>query len=312
MSETITVTNVGPIERAEIRLDPKGGVTVLRGFNGSGKDHAIEAIARALGGKHSPPCSDGAAKGLIEGLGIRVSLGKVSRRTGECVAVSLTGKFDLSEFVEPREKDPEAADRKRIKALLAIRGVGPDESKFRPMVPESVGPLSIKVTDAPDLVEQARLAKAWLESESRRVADKATKEEGHAAACRESAEGVDLSGESDGDKLQGALEAALREESALEARQDAAERAAEAADEAQTAIERAKAEYTGPSAAEADVKYLQALTLQDEQAAEVAALHAKLQAAGEELGKRGRDAERAEHRLLSQCPRKPSPRPAKP
>jgi hypothetical protein len=256
MSTTITTENVGPITRLEIPVDPEGGVTVLRGHNGAGKDTAIEAVARALGGKGGLQRADGATRGVVEGLGVRLTIGKVTRTSGQCEAVSLTGKFDLAEFVEPPVKDPEAADRARIKSLLGIRGVKADVERFRdlPGDPETLKAIlrADDVAGASDLVVQAQRVKGYLEREARGAEEEANRYDGKAAACRETVQAVDLTGEADGAALQARLEEALERSGALQQQRTVAAAAEKAAAEAQKRLEDAKVSYSGRTLKDAE------------------------------------------------------------
>ena len=78
----ITLENVGPIERLSIPL-PEAGVVVLRGRNGVGKSHALQAVDSLVGGRGRPPCRDGARRAVVEGFGARITISRSLRRTGE-------------------------------------------------------------------------------------------------------------------------------------------------------------------------------------------------------------------------------------
>ena len=253
-TETIVIENVGAIKRLEIPVDPKGGVTVLHGRNGCGKDTGLGAVSRGLGGKQTVERSDGADKGTLEGFGVRLTIGKSTRSKGLCQALSLTGTLDLAEFVDPPVKDPAAADRTRIKALLALRGVQADAGLFHDL---GAGEAVAQILAAPavrlatDLVDQARQVKAAMQEAARVAEEEAAAMGGKAEACREAAEGLDLEAESDREKLQAEWEAAFANQNVLTERRNAADDGAEAVVTAETALEKAKAGYEGPTHDEA-------------------------------------------------------------
>jgi len=240
MSKEIQVQHVGPVSDITIPLDPEGGVTVLRAENGAGKTILIDAVSKLLGGKQVVGCQDDEARGVIEGLGARISVAKSSRRSGECQAVSLTGKFDPSDIIDPGLRDADAADRARIKALLAIHGVAGDASLFYDLVGgkasfEAV--VSKKAAEAGDLVEMARLVKSSLEERARGLSDQAKHEEGHAEALRQSAEGMPDAEPLPVEQLQAKLEEALKAHSAADTKRGTAFMARNAAAEAQQEME---------------------------------------------------------------------------
>jgi hypothetical protein len=251
--ETITVKNAGPINELEIVLPAEPGLVVLHGDNGTGKSTTLDAIDRLVGGDGELPITrrDGTAKGAAEGLGVKLTLGKANRKTGECTVAGLDSDYNVRDFVEPGIKDPAAADRARIKGLLAIRGVEADAERF-----DSIGWAGAHratiiarsdIEHAPDLVEQARRIKAACEKAAREQEDSAATLDGQAKACREVAEGLpDLdSTESRADVLQGQLEQAIREQSSLTERRNAAEESRKAVATAEAALEEAKGGYTG-------------------------------------------------------------------
>lgn len=286
---TITAEHIGPIEHLTIPIDPEGGVTVLKGHNGAGKDTAIEAITRALGGENGLERSDGSTKGVIEVLGVKVTVGKSTRTTGECEAVSLAGMFDLSEFVEPPVKDPEAADAKRIKAILRIRGVGPDASRFDSLGWTAAHRATIlarsDIEHAPDLVEQARRIKAAVEEVARERETEAAEFDGAASACQRVAEAVDLDGETDREKLQEEWEAAFANQNILTERRNAADDRRKAVATAEAALTEAKASYTGPGHKEAQQESLALSGARSKAYDEMMRLREQLEAASVEFDK---------------------------
>jgi len=169
-TKTIRIENVGPIERLAIPL-PEAGVVVLRGRNGTGKSHALAAVDSLVGGRGRPPCRDHAKRGLVEGMGARLTIGRSTRRSGEAEVITLEGRLDISQLVQPPIKDEESADRTRIKALIQLSGASADPSAFEAILPDwtELGEL-VSPTDlaSDDPVMLAGKVKRALEAEARR------------------------------------------------------------------------------------------------------------------------------------------------
>ena len=174
---TIKIENIGPIHHLSIPLPDGGGVVVLRGRNGVGKTHALEAVDALISGSGRPPCRDGAAKGRVEGCGVTLTIGRSQRRTGEAEVQSLEGRLDITQLVDPPIQDPEAADARRIKALIQLSGQQATLADFVAQAPAAagLGPLA-----ADDPVVLAGRIKRALEAEARRHEQQAEKE--HIAA----------------------------------------------------------------------------------------------------------------------------------
>lgn len=249
----IKATNIGAVSKALIPLDPQGGVTVIRGYNGSGKDTLLEAVGRLTGGSQAVQCRDGEARGTVDGLGVHLTVTRSTRRSGECDAVSLAGKFDLSEFVDPPIKDPEAADARRIKALLSIRGVKGSPQAFAGIHEDVELLVSADALNEPDIVEQARKIKASLEQHARKLESDRDKEKGRAEAAWGAA--GDVSEEDAGGYDQYAagaeLERAVVEKSRLSAQRQAYQAAQERAHKARATLDGLKA---GPSIPECEMR----------------------------------------------------------
>ena len=122
---TGTLKNIGPLETLTFPIPEAGGVVVFHGRNGSGKSTALRAIDTTVSGKGKVSVRDGTLKGEIDAFGVRVSLARSIRRTGEAEVVSLEGRFSVADLVDPGMKDPDAADAKRIKALVQLSGARP-------------------------------------------------------------------------------------------------------------------------------------------------------------------------------------------
>lgn len=170
----IQIEHVGPIDRLSIPL-PEAGVVVLRGRNGVGKSHALAAVDSLISGRGKPPCRDGAARGIVDGFGARLTIGRSTRRTGEAEVLTLEGRLDISQLVQPPIKDEESADRHRIKALIQLSGQPADRTLFEKILPEgmALGELLPPSEQSEDPVVLAGRVKRALEAEARRWEDQA-------------------------------------------------------------------------------------------------------------------------------------------
>jgi len=244
VQKQIILQNVGPIEKLTIPL-PDAGVVVLRGRNGVGKSHALAAVDSLVSGRGRPPCKDGQAKGLIEGFGARLTIGRSQRRTGEVEVHTLEGRLDISQLVQPPIKDEDAADRQRIKALIQLSGQSAEPEIFLPVLPndtklgELVGP-SDQVDDP--VVFAGRLKRA-LEAEARRCETIAESVKAKLGALLEQAKAVlpDLQGAGtvlSRDQAEAELRDALVAQKQLEAAAAEAERRRQQAQQAREALQR--------------------------------------------------------------------------
>ncbi len=186
---TMRVANVGPIEELAIQAPTdEGGIIVLHGRNGSGKTHALDAAGRLLGGNQRPPVADGARKGTIEGWGARINISSRITSKGTLVADSLEGKLDLATLVDPGIESPDAADAKRIRALLSLVGSKGDAKQFESLGLDEELLASIDPND--DLVGAAGKVKRAAENEARKLERMAAKLLGEAEGLRSGCEGI--------------------------------------------------------------------------------------------------------------------------
>jgi len=233
---TITIQDVGPVEALSIPVQP--GVVVLRGPNDSGKSLSIEAASKLAGGNSTVTRRDKATSGSIEGLGVKISVRQSARRSGELEALSIEGKLSIADLVDPKIKDPVAADRQRIKAILQLTGVKADVKLFENLLPGNSLPekLSVATIKTDDLVELAAGVKRDLEAASRKEASEAEKAETLALSYRQAAEGVDMGVETDGVVLQGVLEDALHVHSTILANEQSAKESKAAGEQAKAKL----------------------------------------------------------------------------
>lgn len=269
--QEIRLTDVGPVKAVSIPIPEPGGLVVLRARNGAGKTKTLEAVESALTGRGKVEARDGALRGEVEAFGVKLTVGRSTRRTGELVVESLDGKLSISDLIDPGIKSPDAADAKRIKALVQLANVPVCPDLFYPLVGgreqfEALVGSSALASD--DLVVMAERVKRDFEAKAREAESQAEHAEGRARGGREAAAGIDTTAEADAVKLQGALEAAIRGESSLKAQKDASERAALSARQAQDLLEDAQAGYTGLTLSQAQT--LEAEAKQSQEAAEKA------------------------------------------
>ncbi|KKM85206.1 hypothetical protein LCGC14_1291400 [marine sediment metagenome] len=286
MSETIKLENAGPVESLTVPILDEGGITVIKGMNDCGKSLSLEAFQALLGGSQKIRKRFGSPQGVVEGLGATIRLMANARASGECEAVSLTGKLDIGDLIDPGLKNPVAADKERIKTLLTVRGVKADIGLFCPMAGISQDEMKQFASDATlastHLVDMAARLKTDFEAASRKAGDNAKTAEADARAKRESAEGIDLEAESDGEKLQDRLEVAIRDETTVIQTRDNSVAAFDKVAKARTKLAEAKTNYDGPTLEEAKKRVDEVGDHLDSARVEVAARRKALEAAEEE------------------------------
>lgn len=128
--KAIEIENIAAVKHVTIPYPDGGGIVVLKADNGKGKSTTLAAIESAVTGNGSLSVRDGALKGTVSAFGVTITVGKNTRRKGELSVTSLDGKLSIGELIDPGRKEPEAADARRIKALLALVGAEADPSLF--------------------------------------------------------------------------------------------------------------------------------------------------------------------------------------
>lgn len=203
MNNAISLDNVGPIEHFEFS-GSKPGITVFSGPNGVGKSIFQKAIQTAAAGSGKVPLRDNARSGEVNAFGATITIGGNCRHTGSFEVLSLNGRFNLAELVDPRIDTPALADAARIKALVSLTGVKADVNLFRRhesfagTFDTVVNPASIS-TD--DLVEMAKKIKADYDKAALANEKTAERETGIASAHVPDKD-LDLMEESDAQVLQ--------------------------------------------------------------------------------------------------------------
>ncbi len=253
--EQIELENLGPIEYVAITLPKGGGITLLRGRNDCGKSYALDAVRRLAGGDQKLEPRDGQpGRGEARMGDVVLRIGKSTRTIGEADILSVEGKFDISELVEPHIKDPEAADRSRTKALCRLTGTKAEPTAFFDALGGREVFAAIVTSEAAsqqDLVEMQRMIKRDCDTAARKAEDDAKKAEGEIQAASKAIEGLDLSGPCDSGVLQQDLEDRLTTATGLRNKSAAAVESAQRVQEATQAAEQALLDYKGLPATEA-------------------------------------------------------------
>lgn len=235
---TIEIENVGPITSLSIPVPKEGGVVVLQGPNGKGKTTALEAVESLVKGR-PPGLRDGTKRGRIEGLGVKINVGLSSRRSGELEVQSLEGRLDVSDLVDPGIASPEAADTRRIKALIALSGVDCRPELFAPLVEGGMKTLEELIPpsklQSSDILEVAAAVKRAIEAESRKIEGKAEAESGRATGLYQQCDGIPEEAEFDAETLRISYENAVKEHQRMVAMREANDRIERAADKARIA-----------------------------------------------------------------------------
>lgn len=172
---TIEIDHVGPIERLTIPVPEAGGVVLLKGRNGSGKSHAlagVQSLNDAAVRRTLRP-QDGAVAGTIEGLGVRVRLGRSNTARGELVVTSLDSSLDPGGFVDPGLKDPELADARRLQVLARLANIKVAREEWLAMLGGVVGVEVLGIgpedLDSDDCVATADKLRRRLHDHARRI-----------------------------------------------------------------------------------------------------------------------------------------------
>lgn len=133
MNKSIELRDVGPVRRLEITIPEGGGVVVLRGRNGLGKTHCLQAVGALVGSGERPVSRDGTVGAYVEGLGARLTVGRRTSVAGELEISAIDGE-DPSLLVDPGLKAQDAADAERIKALLRLSRATLNATAFAKLV----------------------------------------------------------------------------------------------------------------------------------------------------------------------------------
>lgn len=182
-AKKIEVQNIGPVRKVSIPIPSDGGVVVLYGANGSGKSEMLTAVDKMLGRQADvADPTDGHDRGKVEGLGVTLTVGRTTRRTGELEVIALDSKLSVADLVDPGIKDPAAADEKRMRAVLSVLQVRPVLDDWR-IIGEDDPALMEEVEEeyrkAPDVLVLSARLKATLSKRAKTVEDQLKSEESY-------------------------------------------------------------------------------------------------------------------------------------
>lgn len=183
-TRTIKIKQRGIISDLEIPVPPAGygGVVLLRGRNGSGKSTALAIIESILKGGSAVGLKRGAVKGSTEGLGVHINVGARITRRGQLEVTGFAGAENITKFVDPKIKDPEAADAERIRQLLRIANAKISADEWAKAFGDEV-----REVVKSDPVESATAVARFLQAKAREAEQEAAKHEGAAAMAKHQA-----------------------------------------------------------------------------------------------------------------------------
>ena len=193
-NQTIELKNVGPIQHLSVPILANGGLVVLRGSNGTGKTHALNAV-QALYDKTTRKDlrqTDGTQSGTVEGMGVTLRLGRSNTARGDLTFEVLEGRVDPSVLVDPGIKDPHAADSKRLATLIRLAGIKVTLAEWQKLMAGVTGDIIWQdLVDADPVVTADRLRRQ-LHAVALAREQKATEKAGEAATLTASIADVDL------------------------------------------------------------------------------------------------------------------------
>lgn len=284
----LILDSVAGIEHIEIPLPEGGGIVLFEGRNGTSKTNALEAVQVLVGKGGEIKTQDGAVAGEAslkrdDSQFVTVRMQRRLSRSGKLEVDALSGKFDVGVLVDPKLKDPEAADALRVKALIQLT----DQSKPSPsLFYDIVGGklrfeelVSVESARADDLVTMAGKVKRDLEKHSRLRKESCERQKLSVETSRRAAEGIDVSQPCDAQALQHELEQSIRASQALETQAAEQRKKKTEYQVSQTQLKFAQESYTGFSVEVASNSARIALKEFDGQTAVVETLQEQLRVA---------------------------------
>lgn len=255
MSTTkLILDSVAGISHIEIPLPEGGGIVLFEGRNGTSKTNALEAVQALVGKGGEIKTQDGAVAGEAslkrdDAQFVTVRMARRISRSGKLEVDALSGKFDVGVLVDPKLKDPEAADALRVKALIQLTdqskpspesfyGICGGKENFETLV-------SVESASADDLVTMAGKVKRDIEKHSRLKKESCERQKLSAETSRRAAEGIDVSLPHDAQALQHELEQSIRASQALETQAEGKRVAKIAFENAQICVAQIEESYTG-------------------------------------------------------------------
>jgi len=277
MQPKIMISNAGPIKQFAFEIPEAGGVVEILGYNGVGKTHALNAIEAWATRKGKVPIRDGATAAEVEAFGpgfdgITARFSRKSTFTGTLDLELLEGKFDLGDLIDPGLQNPQAADSRRIKALIQL-ATGEEVAKpelFYELLPggkeEFELEISLRAQSETDVVNMAAQVKRDLEAAARRDAELAEKARLSYEANKAAVADIDLTAIDDEQVLAAEHEMAVKSLGSLVAEANSISQVKRRASEAQQKLDTQSQDFANPSAVEVIVNRerskLQALTVE--------------------------------------------------
>lgn len=202
-TKSIELEHVGPIQHLSIPIPEGGGVIILRGLNGCGKSHALNAVEAlySSAARKDLRNSDGMPSGKVEGLGVTVRLGRSNTVKGELVCESLDGRVDPSDLVDPGLKDPLAADAKRLATLIRLAGVKISSDQWQQLIGDVGEEIDLKAFVDADPVATADRLRRRIHDLALTRERLATSKAGESAAIEKTVADVDVDQEHDAKRL---------------------------------------------------------------------------------------------------------------
>lgn len=260
MSETIKIRDVNAIRALDIELQP--GITVLQGRNGSGKSSALNGISQLLGSEaRNVNARDNTTGGSIS-LGstvLRVTRSKSRSSGGALVVDQIEDRFQIVNLVNPPEKGAEAADSTRMKALISLSGREATPADFLELCDNDQSFYdALGIAESKETLTQAARVKGAFEKAARGYESEAEKLGNRAAAGSLQLEGVDLTVETNENKLAQAFADASATVATMKSHNEQCELSARAAETAQRELASLSDDIDKPVELDAEARRLTA------------------------------------------------------
>lgn len=246
----LKINDAGPIEELVLPIPEAGGLVVLHGANGVGKTTALQCAEGLLGGTiRDVSVRDGQKRVTVKGLGVTLTLARSTRRTGELEVETLQARADIGDLIHPGLLDKGAADAKRIKTLIRLRGSRLNLAELHKLIggeiafKEIVSPAALETKDP---IELAAKVKREFERAARTEAAKAETEKRQAEAWKQSTADIDLNSPHDEDELREVYTSAVQAMAQQEANLKSGLGRCRNVRNSQQELAEAEKQYTGP------------------------------------------------------------------
>jgi hypothetical protein len=241
---TLNINNIGPLRSLEIDLeDGSGGVMRLLAESGAGKSIALQVVNCLLGGggrlEINDEAEDDGEKGLAEGFGAKLTIGKVMRSSGEAETPLIADRFDIASLVDPRDVSEDVRERRRIATLVGLGDAKADPALFYEVVGGKAVFDAIVSADAQktdDIVELASRIKRAVDKAAKAKEDAAENATTNAKTAEAFGVGIDMTQPHDADVLLAAHTEATNKANTLKTQRTAYDEAKRLADEARAKL----------------------------------------------------------------------------